>query len=654
MDENTTSLYASARRQALKQYTKNISSGHLGYLPFLEGLLKNVEIISETDLGLLEIPLKKIKGTYTYARSLSFAENFMPLLNDRSEFAQKWISLCNIHLNEGIREPIKVYEYFNFFYVVEGNKRVSVLKFFDAYSIPGYVIRLVPLWDEKNEDIRKYYEFMDFYKKTGINCIWFSKENSFKELWNIIEGFEPKSVTISDRFKYFTNSVYMPFRTSYMSQGGEALPITTGDAFLEYVKVYGIPDGLSSRKLKSRLKGFIFELKSIGEKSVVEIVTKPEKEREKGIISSIRTIVKQRTKLKVAFALPGTIQQSNWAFSHNLGRMHVEKMLDEYVTTSFIENVPEDLTAFKYIRQLAQDGNDIVFATSPIFINATLKAAIEYPATKFFNCSQTHSFKHVKTYFGRIYEARFLAGMIAGAVTKSNILGYVGTFPIQEVVSGINAFALGARLVNPRVVVKVGWTSHWDSDEKSMNENIKLINLGADIISHHNTLGNREFCRQFGIYSMICNVDTGKSRPDKYLASPVWNWGIFYEKIIKSILNDTWSGITDIFGGGSRTVNFWWGLDSGIVDIFYSRRFIPVETQKLVEFMKRMISDNAYHPFTGPIYDTMNNLRIKPEQTANHDMILSMDWFVNGIEGKLPETIPKFSEEELLSGTIGK
>jgi basic membrane protein A and related proteins len=652
MDRNTSEYYTAARRQAVKEYSRNVSMGRSGYLPFLEGLLKNIDVVSEANLGLVEIPLEKVKGTYTYARSLSFAGNFMPLLKESTEFANKWTALCNAHLNEGITHPIKVYEYLNFFYVVEGNKRVSVLKFFDAYSITGEVVRLVPRWDENDEKVRIYYEFMDFYKKTGINAIWFSREGSFHELWNILKDFKPKNDMTPFGFRYFANSVYLPFRRAYLDEGGRELSITTGDAFLEYLKLYGIPDGLSSNRLKSRLKKFIVELRSLNEKSEVEIQTRPEPVHDKGFVSSITTFIKPKMQLKVAFAYAKSIQQSSWSHSHNWGRMHVERVLGEQVTTAYVENVPENINAYSYFKQLAEDGNDVVFATSPAFINAALKAALEYPNTRFLNCSQTHSFKNVKTYFGRIYEARFLAGIIAGAMTKTGILGYVGTRPVQEVVSGINAFVSGARLVNPRVVVKVGWSLDWDSDENSLDKSIELINSGADIVSHHNTLANKEFCRQFGIYSMICNVNREKCMPDEYLASPVWNWGIFYEKIIQSILNGTWSRITDIFSGNSKVVNFWWGLGSGIVDIFYSRRLVPVETQKLVDFMKRTIAGSAYHPFTGPIYDNNGALRIESEQTAGHDMILSMNWFVNGVEGKLPDKVVKTPGDDLLAGTI--
>lgn len=640
--------YDAARRLGVRAYAANVSKGQTGYLPFLEGVLANVDIVSEIDLGIIEIPLKKIIGTYTYSRSVSFASNFMPLMHSKTEFEQKWIALCAAHLNEGIRDPIKVYEYLNWFYAVEGNKRVSVLKYFDAYSIPGKVIRLIPKKDDSSRDIKIYYEFLEFNKKTGINCIWFSRENRFGKLLKYLEKYRPKGLLHENKYKHFTSSVYLPFRKMYHELGGQKLPITTGDAILEYINVYGIPSEMAEEKLRLRLRAFMTELERFAGNEQVDIQTEPLADRDSRIISTITTLVKPKKKLRVAFAYAKTIKESNWSCSHDWGRMHVEKQMKEQVSTSYIESVPENLQAYKYLKELAEQGNDVIFATSPAFINATLKAALEFPNIKFFNCSQTHSFKHVNTYFGRIYEPRFLAGVIAGAVTRSDVLGYVGTFPIPEVISGINSFALGARMVNPHVKVRVAWTDEWDSQEKSGCAGVQLIESGADIISHHNTLGNREFCREFGVYSMVCNVDEKNCIPKDYLAAPVWNWGIFYERIITSILNDTWKSITDIFGSSSRLINFWWGMDSGIVDLFYSTRLVPKETQKLVNFIKKMIESNAFHPFTGPVYDQKGNLKIERDEFATHDQVLSMDWFVDAVESELPE----FDRKNFISGEL--
>lgn len=629
---NGDSLYLAARKLGQREYSKNISKGQTGYLPFLDGVLKNIEIVYEMDLGIIDLPLKKIVGTYTYGRSRSFASNYMPLLTTKSEFAQKWKTLCRAHINEGIRDPIKVYEYLNWFYVVEGNKRVSVLKFYDAYSIPGRVSRMVPKRDESDITISIYYEFLDFYKKTGINVIWFTKRNSFNILSGYLDNFVPDdNLMDANKYKYFTNSVYLPFRMVYLELGGQKLPITTGDAFLQYITVYGMPDGIDEQSLKSRLNGFIIELEQLSSNERTQIQTVPIDTGE-NLISTLTTFVRPRKPIKVAFVYARDVNTSSWTYSQEMGRVHVSKVFGETISTSFVDNVPETPEAYDTLKKLAKAGNDVVFATTPAFINPTLKAALEFPDTKFLNCSETHSFKHVDTYYGRIYEPRFLAGIAAGAVTKSNVLGYVGTYPIPGVINGINSFALGARMVNPDVRVKVEWLNCWDNVQEATRASGALMKQGVDIISHHDTLLNREVSSEYGVYTLK-SVDDERGSTGEYIAAPVWNWGIFYEKILRNLMN----GSRRSFSPGQKMINFWWGMDSGIVDFFYSRRLVPPETQKLLDFLKNMIINGSFSPFTGPIYSQDGRLMVKNGEFATRDQIIGMDWFVNAIDSQLPK-----------------
>lgn len=622
--------YLNARKLGLKQYSRTISRGQTGYLPFLEGVLKNIEIAYENDLGTIDLPLKKIVGTYTYARSRSFASNFMPLLAPKTEFAQKWVNLCNAHINEGIRDPIKVYEYLNWFYVVEGNKRVSVLKYYDAYSIPGQVSRLVPKKDDSDINISIYYEFMDFYKKTGINLIWFTKRNSFVRLMEYMEEFEPNfKMPGIDKYKYFANSIYLPFRKAYLELGGQKLQITTGDAFLEYIAVYGLPDGTSEEVLRARLDGFIMELEQMSGSKPADIQTAPI-DNDENIITTLTTFVRPKKTLKVAFVYAKDVNTSSWTYAQEMGRNHIENVFGDTISTTFEDNVPETLKAYDTLKKLAKEENDVVFVTSPAFINATLKAALEFPETRFLNCSETHSYKHVNTYFGRIYEPRFLAGIVAGSVTRSNIIGYIGTHPIPGVINGINSFALGARMINPAAAVKVEWLNSWDNMESSERARDNLISLGADVISHHDTLSNREFSKEYGVYSVVSGIDAN-GNVNEYIAAPIWNWGVFYEKMLRNLING-WR----LFGSGQKVINFWWGMDSGIVDFFYSMRLVPRETQKLLDFIKKMIISGEFHPFTGPIYSQDGVLRVKQDQSATREQIVEMDWFVDIVESKLP------------------
>jgi basic membrane protein A len=648
MANDASAHYSDARRLGLKEYSKCISRGQSGYLPFLEGVLKNIEIINEIDLGVVDVPLKKIIGTYTYSRSRSFANNFMPILGVGTEFGHKWTALCGIHLNEGIRDSITVYEFLNWFYVVEGNKRVSVLKYFDAYSYHAKVLRLIPKRDESDINISIYYEFLDFYKKTGINAIWFTRRSSFSKLLAYLEGFNPEIAGLySDKYKLFTNSIYLPFRKIYLELGGQKLPITTGDAFLEYIKVYGMPSEIDETVLKPKLSLFIMELGQLADNQTVDVQTMPMEDGE-SIISTLTTFVMPKKHLKVAFVYAGNVQNSSWTYSQEMGRNHVDNVLKDSIETSFVDNVPESLEAYDQLKALAEDGNDVVFVTSPAFINATLKAALEYPDTKFLNCSETHSFKHVNTYFGRIYEPRFLAGVVSGAVTRSNILGYVGTHPIPGVINGINSFALGARMVNPKARVRVQWLNRWDDIESAEAASSALIKEGADIISHHDTLSNRAFSKEFGVYAVLNDQEDGCCAESGHIAAPVWNWGIFYEKMLRNILVNS----RKIVGPGQKTVNFWWGMDSGIVDFFYSKRLVPRETQKLVNFLKNMIVSGMFHPFTGPIFNQNQELKVRQGEIATREQIITMNWFVDMIDSEMPLIADPYGEKDLLQGIV--
>ncbi len=685
--------YLDARRKGLKEYSRVTGQGLNGYLPYLEGIIKNSEIISEINTGLIEIPMKKIRGTYSQARSISFAANFMPVMPIGTEFASKWISVCEAHMKEGLNDPIKAYEYLNWFYVVEGNKRISVLKYFDAIAFSGHVTRLVPKYDSSDKNIRIYYDFMKFHKKTGINTIWFTKDKGFSELLSRIRA-HVGSAAKADRYKDVINRAYIPFRRVYLGMGGAKLDtITTGDAFLAYLKVFGLPGRDLENEIRSNLAGFFSEIEQMAGKQPSETSIEPTAQQDAEKISPFGSIIKPHKRIKVAFAYAGNPQVSSWTYAHEMGRQHVESTLKDFIETSYLDNIPEGAGAYEHLIKLAKDGNDIVFATSPAFINSTVRAAIEYRKVRFLNCSEAPAFKHVRTYSGRMYEPRFLAGMIAGSVTKTDKIGYVGTYPIPGVISGINSFALGARMVNPRATIKAAWTDKWtdkytdkctekctdkctdkaigtdqareadtrevdtcevdtrevDTCEVDTREVDNLIkNGGADIIAHHNTLTYPGISKEFGVYTAICDPDQENCGPSEYIAAPVWNWGIYYEKILKSLLGNLFSPFAGLFPPEAGSINFWWGMDSGVVDIFYSKRLVPRETQKLISFIKNMIESYAFHPFTGPVYDNKGTLRIKPDEIADQKEIMTMEWFAEGVEENMPENIQESMLESML------
>jgi len=629
--------YIRARRMALKEYSKYISQGRNGYLPYLDGILKNIDIVSEADLGIIDIPLKKVKGTYTYMRSLSFARNYMPLMEENTEFSLKWDAVYRAQMEEGLRDPVKVYEYLNWFYVVEGNKRISVLKYLDVFSYSANVTRLIPKYDENNKDIRLYYAFLKFYKNTGINSIWFSEEKSFYELWRLIKNYEPPEAAYKtdDRFKYFASAVYGVFRKVYLELGGQRLPITTGDAFLDYIKINGVPEQYDDEALKPLLRRFIVELEYY-KRSEVEVQTEPDLKVEAGLFNRLSNIIRHGDRIKVGFALAKDIKTSSWSYAHELGRMHLEKVMEDNVSTVSIDNVPESIDAYTGLKELVNQGCQVVFSTSPLMINATLKIAMEYPNIVFLNCSGMYSFKHVHTYFGRIHEPRFLSGIVAGSLTKSNKVGYAATCAAAEVVSGINAFAIGAKMVNPRVEVSVEWTGEWDDEEKSREVVNHLASSGVDVICHHNTLAYRKFSKMYGVFTIAPDDSSKNFVPDKYLAVPVWNWGIFYEKMTRSILSGATRPYGDFQSSGKGIFrSYWWGMDSDIIDFFYSRKAVPSQTQKLIEIMKDSIKNGKFHIFSGPLYDQKGLLRLPEGKDASRREILSMDWLVDYVNGSI-------------------
>lgn len=630
--------YAAAKKLGLKEYNRNASKGQSGYLPYLEGVLKNTEIVSEVELGIVEIPLKKIIGTYTNMRSLTFAKNFMPIMPEGTEFHHKWKALCLAHLKEGIKHSIKVYEYLNWFYVIEGNKRVSVLKYFDASAIFGSITRLIPKFDENDPDICIYYEFLKFNKLTNIFSIYFSKPSSFKKLIKLLENYNPVISSVETKYKHFEIYVYKPFSEIYHDLGGNKFPITTADAFLEFAKIYGIPSDIDDKAIISKIKALMTELEYKAKNPEIIIQTTPMEEATPGVFTTLTSLVIPRKKsIKAAFVYARTPETSGWTYSHEQGRKYVEEVLKDQVETSFVQNVPsEEDEAYNILQDLVDTGNDLIFTTSPIYKKSTLKCAMDNPNVKFFNCSEYQPYVHVGNYFGRTYEPRFLTGIIAGALTKNNILGYVASSPAHEVISSINAFTLGAKMVNPYVKVKVSWTSEWNNHQRALLAAEKLIGYGADIISNQNILTPHPITQQYGVYSMLCSIDNKSGLPDKYLAAPIWNWGIFYEKIIKSVLNDTLITLNDIFGNDDKMINFWWGMASGVLDIYYSKDLVPEETQKLVELIRKMIIEGVFHPFEGPIYNNEGILVIEKDESATHEQILSMNWFVKGVEADSP------------------
>lgn len=619
-------VYEQALKLGKAEWGQKVLKGESGYLRTLDSMLRQGDVVTEYPLGLVEIPIHKIVGTYTHGRSISFADNFMPIMDSYSEFALKWMRLYDYHIESGIADPIKVYEYLNRFFVIEGNKRVSVLKFVEGTMINGYVTRLIPKRNQEDKMNAIYYEFMTFYRETQINSIWFSELGSFTELLGYIKQYK-NIVNDEDANKLFLSNCYRPFRHIYHEYGGGKLEITTGDAFLTYLKIYGLSEEIIPDKHQKHIKKMIDELKVINsdrnhvETEAIKMVKK------KSMFSSLTELMSSKKVIKIAFVYTKSTNTSGWTYAHELGRLHIENIFKEQVQTKKVENVPENEKAYEIFKALAEEGTDIVFATSPTYLAPALKAAMEFPNTRFFNCGVTHSYKSLTLYYGRIHEARYLLGMIAGAMTKTNTIGYVAPYPISEVVSSINAFTLGAQAVNPYVKVKALWTNCWDSPSESKKVAQQLQEMGADIISNEDLPIPGDATKEYGVYHIQEN-----NEEKIHYAMAIWNWGLFYEQVVQNILNGTLRTI----GENDMPINFWQGLNNGIVDLLYSNRNIGTAMKHLIESVKQSIENFEFNVFQGPIYDQNDNLKVKTGEILDYDGIIHMDWLVKGVEGEIP------------------
>ena len=328
--------YSKAFKAGKKDYQARMLRGIRPTLQILDDILPEKGSYSEVQLGLVQIPTEQIVGTKTVARSNSFAGNFMPILRESSEFAVKWESLSDIHMKEGIRDPIKAYEYMNKFYVEEGNKRVSVMKYFGAVSIPGNVTRIIPKRTEETEN-KIYYEFLDFYQAVPINYIWFSQEGSFAQLQEAV-GKKPGEVWTEEERLLFS-SVYSRFASEFRARGGRKLAITPADAFLAFITLYGYDE--IEQKTTDELRELVVksweEFELLEEKPGIDLKMKPNRKKKK--IPLLNILFSASTpKLKIAFIHEKRLETSGWTYAHELGRLYLEQTFPEEVSTLCYEN----------------------------------------------------------------------------------------------------------------------------------------------------------------------------------------------------------------------------------------------------------------------------------------------------------------------------
>jgi basic membrane protein A len=335
-------------------------------------------------------------------------------------------------------------------------------------------------------------------------------------------------------------------------------------------------------------------------------------------------------KTKVAFVYVGPIGDAGWTWAHDQGRLDLEKNVPG-VETAYQENVPENpADAERVIRDFAQKGYNIIVTTSFGYMDPTINVAKDFPNTTFVHISGYKTATNVSTAFGKIEEPRYVSGLIAGKMTKTNVLGYVAAFPIPEVIRGLNAFTLGVRKVNPSAKVKVVWTNTWFDPQKERQAAEALLDGGADVIGQHqDTPGPQQAAQDKGKYGVGYDADMSKFAPNATLTSPIWHWGVYYTDLVKQVQAGTW-----------KSNQYWGGWKDGVVDLAPIGPMVPDDVKSMAndEIAKFKKGDETiFTVFAGPLKDQTGAEKVPSGKSMTGDELLNMNWLVEGVEGTIPK-----------------
>ena len=614
--------FSNAQRLGKKQYADDMAKEVTPFLPVLDEIIKDVDIVSEVPLGTMLIPLENVVGTKTMGRREAFARNFMPLLDEQTEFSYKWRNVYEYQIEQGIDDPILVYEYMNRFYVQEGNKRVSVLKYLKAYNIMASVIRLIPRRND-NPDVRLYYEFLDFYQLTANYSIQFNQEGRYALLIKAM-GIAPDFPMEKEEQKCF-RQVCELFKHVFESYYSKYEKLSIADAFLKYIELltYPIVKERTESQMKEDFKKIHDELLLAARGNEIELVTQPKETERSGLklLNWLRPTGKiEPEMLKIAFIYPKTTETSRWTYGHELGRTHLETSFDGKLKTVVYDQADNDEDVKRKIEEAIANQCNVIFAVGPQMATECVKAAVQHPEVRIFNCSVNMSFSSICNYYPRMFESKFLMGALAAAMSETDKIGYLADYPIYGMIANINAFALGAAMINPRAKVYLNWVGLADEQETPQwDDEIQIIS-GVDMIVPQNA------SREYGLYHRFPD---GKI---ENLAVSFCHWGRFYERIIQQICARP-KDEKEL--KGKKASNYWWGMSADVIDTIYSDN-LPNGTRRLVNFLSSSIQNGIFHPFAGKVYD-QNGTIISEEGNELPLMdIVQMNWLAGNIIGDIP------------------
>ena len=617
------------RAEAIEQYHAAVRSGQKyqsacaarGEDPWptvLQQILPNLSSASRVDMGIIEIPMDAIAGTLADGRKSAFAGNMMPLLGDNTEFAEKWVNLCEAHLGEtGITDPVEVYEYLGLFYVREGHKRVSVLRSYDALTIRAHVIRIMP---EASDDpaVKAYLEFIPFYRRSHLYVLRFEKPGSLAKLEKALGMKEDHEWTEDDRLNLL--SVYWKVREACLKYA-DKMRLSVSETLLACLDVYPYDQllPLDSAEIAKRVEALLPDLRFAAADEPKEVSTEPDIP-EKSLVSRIITGI-TRPVLNIAFIHVNDPNASVWTRGHEEGRQYVDEAMGSQVRTrSYIVGAEDADTLME--RAITEDGANMLIATAPTLLASARQAAALHPNVKVLVCALSVPYVGVRTYYSRIHEAKFISGAIAGALCGKDPVGYIARYPILGVPAAVNAFAQGLRMTNPEAKVLLEWSCLGGNPVK------RLWAAGARIISGHPIPVNVVSGISLG-WSTALMAEDGSFLP---FASDLWDWGKTYEQIARSVLAGAW----DKEAASGTAVSYWWGMSSGVIDIKLSDH-LPDGVRQLAGILKEGLSKGAIQPFAGPIRDQAGAVRLNAGEQFAPEAIMRMNWLREGVIGSIPK-----------------
>ena len=610
--------YAQALKLGQKEYKEAAAAGKQLHPLVLDELLQDIKAETVVDVGLVEIPAERIVGVKAAGRVTAFSASFRPLLDAKTEFGAKWIHLCAAHLSEtGITDPIQCYEYLGNFYVQEGNKRVSVLRHFESPRIPGNVKRVMPVKTEEPR-IQAYYEFLEFYKGAKLYQPQFRRPGDYGKLLKYVGKTMGEQWTEEERRTF---RAYYHYFTDAFAAVGKQADLAPDEALLLWLELYPYRDlgSLSTQELKKSIAALWEDMVTSNKEEAVKLQTKAEESGKSSLVSRVISALDQ---LEVAFVHQLSPGSSAWVLGHEKGKDHIETVFGDkiHVSSYYDASTPERADAL--IEQAVEAGAQVIFTTSPPLRRETLKAAVKYPKVRFFNCSVDQHYSSIRSYYGRLYEAKFITGAIAGAMVNNDRIGYIASYPILGEPASINAFALGAQMTNPRAQIELKWSCVKGTHQADFFAD------GIRVISNQDAPTGSKMYLDFCNYGTYLMDDRAGLIP---LGTPVWGWGQFYEYAIKAVL----SGGMQKEKGSGTALNYWFGLDSGVIGLNLSDR-LPQGVRQMANLLREAVKRGYIDPFGRKI--TAQDGSVKNDGTAafTSEQILRMDWLCDNVVGSIP------------------